>query len=195
MTSVHDVASYLIAQADKDGNLITHLKLQKLCYYAQGYSLALMAEPMFSEPIEAWEQGPIVRTLHDEYQQYRGTSIPAADEAPEIEPWRARILDMINQRFGWMSLWELRNRTHSELPWQEAWCLEGPDAELDHDAMRDFFRASFRGQRVHPPPVDKATVLQMLEENDDLREATARGRAEMRAGLGIRWSGRDARAI
>ena len=39
MSSVHDAAQYFIRRAHEEGNLITHLKLQKLCCYAQGYSL------------------------------------------------------------------------------------------------------------------------------------------------------------
>ena len=194
MSSVHDAAQYFIQRAHEDGNLITHLKLQKLCYY-EGYALALLNEPMFEEEIEAWEHGPVVRTLYDEYKQYRRRPIPALVEPPEMEPWRGRILEMVHQRFGWMSAWELRNRTHAEVPWRESWNSNEPNPELSNVAMRDFFRSTLRGERVPPPPVAKTKVLEMLKNNDDLRKAAARGRSELRAGQGIPWSGRDGEAI
>ena len=195
MSTAHDTAAYFIWRASEDGNLITHLKLQKLCYYAQGYALALMGEAMFAEPIEAWEHGPVVRVLYDEYKQFRRSPIPPGDEPAEIEPWRTRILEMVHQRFGWMSAWELRNRTHAEVPWRESWHSDEPNPELSNVVIRDFFRSTLRGERMHPPPVAKAKVLEMLKENDELRKAAAKGRSELRTGRGIPWSGRDGEII
>ena len=187
MTSAHDVATYFVGRATEDGSLITHLKLQKLCYYAQGYSLALMNEPMFSEPIEAWEHGPVVRALYDDYKKYRRSPIPAAAAPPEIEPWRTKILDMVHRRFGWMSAWELRNRTHAEVPWREAWNSEDPNPELSNHSMKAFFRSTLRGERLTPEAADKEAVLDWINRNDELRAEVARGRAEISAGRGIRW--------
>lgn len=188
MTSVLDVAAYLLRQAEEDGTVVTHLKLQKLCYYAQGYSLALMSDPMFDEPIEAWEHGPVIRALWDTYKHYRRRPIPAAEHDVEIEPWRTRLLDETFRRYGWMTAWDLRNRTHDELPWREAWFEEGEDAHLSHDSMRDFFRAQLRGARRHPPPVDRDLVRAHLEQDDELRKATQRGRADSAAGRLRRWA-------
>src|SRR4051794_29818552 len=60
------VADYFLAHVDEEsGDNITHLKLQKLLYYAQGFHLAIQGEPLFAEPIEAWEHGPVVcRVYH-----------------------------------------------------------------------------------------------------------------------------------
>jgi uncharacterized phage-associated protein len=42
MLACNNVAEYLLSQVDDDtGNLISNLKLQKLVYYSQGFSLAL----------------------------------------------------------------------------------------------------------------------------------------------------------
>ena len=48
MLSCYDVAQYFLAKADEDaGDLMSNLKLQKLVYYAQGFSLALFNKPVF----------------------------------------------------------------------------------------------------------------------------------------------------
>ena len=39
---------------------ITHLKLQKLLYYAQGVCLAITGNTLFNEEIQAWQHGPVV---------------------------------------------------------------------------------------------------------------------------------------
>ena len=188
MTSVLDVAAYLLRQAEEDGAVVTHLKLQKLCYYAQGYSLALMSEPMFDEPIEAWEHGPVVRVLWDTYKEHGSRPIPGPAHNIEIEPWRTRLLNEIDRRFGWMSSWDLRNQTHNEAPWRDAWETGVHNAELAHDSMRDFFRAQLKGARRHPPPVDRELVRTRLEQDDELRRATQRGRADSAAGRLRRWA-------
>lgn len=54
---------------------ITNLKLQKLLYYAQGYSLALLGRP-FDDPICAWDHGPAVETAWRSYNQHRKSTIP-----------------------------------------------------------------------------------------------------------------------
>ena len=53
-----EIARFFIATVDRDsGDNITHLKLQKLLYYAQGFHLALhRGEALFPDDILAWEQ-------------------------------------------------------------------------------------------------------------------------------------------
>ena len=187
MASVLDIAAYLLRLADEDGTTATHLKLQKLCYYAQGYSLALMSEPLFNEPIEAWEHGPVVHALWDTYKQYGSRPIPVPAQHVEIEPWRARLLDETHQRFGWMSSWDLRNQTHNEAPWRDAWETGVYNAELTHESLRDFFRAQLKGARRAPVPVDHDVVRAHLEQDDELRAQVALGRADIEAGRLRRW--------
>lgn len=62
---VLDVAQYIL---DKKGRLTTW-KLQKLCYYAQAWSLVWDDEPLFGEHIEAWANGPVVPEL---YKHHKG---------------------------------------------------------------------------------------------------------------------------
>lgn len=55
MLTCFDAADYFLSKIDEDaGDVITNLKLQKLVYYAQGFSLALCGRPLFAERIEAW---------------------------------------------------------------------------------------------------------------------------------------------
>jgi len=64
MLTCHDVARYFLTlMSEENGDLISNLKLQKLVYYAQGSSLALWGNPLFSEKIEAWLHGPVIPVL------------------------------------------------------------------------------------------------------------------------------------
>ena len=53
--TAEDTAAYFLALVEEDeGELMSHLKLQKLCYYAQGFHLAITGYPLFTDRIEAW---------------------------------------------------------------------------------------------------------------------------------------------
>src|SRR6218665_2697098 len=65
MGDVNDVAAYIL---DKRGPMST-MKLQKLCYYTQGWSLSWDERPLFENPIQALANGPVICDL---YMQHRG---------------------------------------------------------------------------------------------------------------------------
>ena len=65
MAKAIDVAKYLIIRATKDEDPITHMKLQKLCYYALGvFSKLSNGEKLFNENVEAWPHGPVIRDVY-----------------------------------------------------------------------------------------------------------------------------------
>jgi len=69
MKTCFDVANYFLKRQDPDaGDLMSNLKLQKLVYYAQGFHLAMENSPLFNEPIEAWEHGPVCVPLYHKYK-------------------------------------------------------------------------------------------------------------------------------
>ena len=47
-------------------------KLQKLCYYAQAWSLAWTEKSLFDEDFEAWANGPVCREL---FYAHKGTFV------------------------------------------------------------------------------------------------------------------------
>ena len=73
MATVFDVAFYIL---DKLGDMST-MKLQKLCYYAQAWSLAWDGVPLFNEDFQAWANGPVCREL---YEFHRGEFLINSDK-------------------------------------------------------------------------------------------------------------------
>jgi uncharacterized phage-associated protein len=70
--SCFDVANYFLVLVDREaGDTITQLKLQKLIYFAQGISLALLDRPLFNEEIEAWKQEAVVRVLQKIFDNFK----------------------------------------------------------------------------------------------------------------------------
>lgn len=64
MESVVAVANEIILAEAAQGRELDHIRLQKLVYYVQVYSL-LAGEQAYSEELQAWEKGPMVPYLRN----------------------------------------------------------------------------------------------------------------------------------
>jgi uncharacterized phage-associated protein len=110
-----DVAEYILRQMNR---ALDTMKLQKLCYYAQAWSLAWGRGRMFPEPIEAWEQGPVVRSL---FRQHKGRySVDRVEGDADIvasDPVRVATIADILAFYGNRTGRELSDLTHIEDPW------------------------------------------------------------------------------
>ena len=139
--SVHDVANYFLSLANPEvGDAITHLKLQKLCYYAQGFSLALNDKPLFDDRIEAWQHGPVAPALYAVYRNHGAASLlpPANLDLGKFSDIEKELLDEVYNVYGQFSAWKLRNMTHDEPPWKEAY--NAVDETIAHSAMQEYFK-------------------------------------------------------
>lgn len=139
--TIQQIANYFLAKADADaGDLISNLKLQKLCYYAQGVGTATRGTPMFAEPIEAWLHGPVVPPLYRTYSNFKAEALPAPSnfDIEEFDPADRLILDDVYDFYGQYSAWRLRQMTHDEPPWKDAYA-EGNNNVISVDALVEYF--------------------------------------------------------
>lgn len=143
-----DIANYFLTLVDDEvGDSLSNLKLQKLMYYAQGFHLALMGEPLFDEPIEAWEHGPVVPSLYHKFKQYGAGPIPRPEDGIDASAYSDEVrelLDEVFQVYGQYSASKLRNMTHVEPPWIEAHNIS-PSTVITHDSMRSYFKTQLNG--------------------------------------------------
>ncbi|GHU69931.1 hypothetical protein FACS1894184_14690 [Clostridia bacterium] len=63
-----DAANFFVDVCAKSDthDYMTNLRLQKLLFFAQGWSLVIRGVPLFDDPIEAWQYGPVVPTVYRE---------------------------------------------------------------------------------------------------------------------------------
>ena len=140
MVSALSVAQYFLSFTDEGREeTFTHLKLQKLLYYAQGYFLATQNRPLFPETIEAWDNGPVVPEVYQHYKKHKGQPLPyeACQEAPHR--LLKDFLDSVLESHNIYSAAVLRNMTHAEEPWIEAF-NKARNTPLNLDTMQRFFR-------------------------------------------------------
>ncbi len=108
---------------------ITHLKLQKLLYYAQGVFVAITGNRLFNEDIEVWQHGPVVAEVYDEFKKFGRDNIAIKmserrqDIIRNIENNRevSEILNMVYDNFAIYTAWQLREMSHVKNgPWDKA---------------------------------------------------------------------------
>ena len=63
-TTAMRVAEYIITKSYENRTPVSNLKLQKLLYFVQGQAIKVYGERAFTESIEAWDYGPVVRSVY-----------------------------------------------------------------------------------------------------------------------------------
>jgi len=121
------------------------MKLQKLCYYAKGYALAMDRE-LFPEDFQAWQHGPVIPSLYGKYKEFQWHQINIDVPSP-YEPEKEYIYAIVSA-YGRYDGAALSTMTHRESPWLEARGdldeSQGSDVLISQEALKDFFKAKLR---------------------------------------------------
>ena len=116
-----DVAQYIINHFSDRKQHITTIKLQKLVYYSQAWSLVWDDEPLFNEDFEAWINGPVVRCLFDELKGYYYCPQTIKDAEPnKLSDNQKETIDLVLGNYGELTSSQLVMLSHSEAPWKDA---------------------------------------------------------------------------
>ncbi len=140
---VFSIAEYLIRFFERRMDNLTHLKLQKLLYYAQGIAYGRYNKRLFNEPFLAWQHGPVIRTVYDKYKVVQGNPI-SEDKDVDISSVvnNDAVISILKETislYGIYSAWTLRNKTHNESPWSETEQSE----EIADEKIINYFRNAF----------------------------------------------------
>lgn len=152
MENAAKLARWIRANAPYRKEALTHMKLQKLSFYCYGAALAFGRERDVGADIEfeAWEHGPVCRTVWREYRDFGGGAIPwvETEEAPEYPTEvTLRMRDALRV-YGAMSAWSLRQESHLEAPWLAH--AKAADA-IPTEELRAYFAKKFNGGAVQFP--------------------------------------------
>lgn len=104
---------------------MTHKKLQKLCYYAQAWHLALNDTPLIKgEFFEAWVHGPVSPRLYQEFKSYGSDFIGIANSGVpdkiQEDGYTYAFIKSIYDAYGHLTGSQLEALTHTEDPWINA---------------------------------------------------------------------------
>lgn len=147
MTTAATVANYIISLLAHDRDLET-VKLQKLLYFAQGWSFALRGKQLFSDDFEAWKHGPVIRSIY--YQHAKAVRIPSDfkfdgneyldTDTGNLDESEKRLIRAVVKDYGSLNPFELVDLTHlPNSPWSEVHQEEGTPQTISKDRINSFF--------------------------------------------------------
>jgi len=139
--SVFNVARYMIEKMHS----MTTMKLQKMTYYAQAWSLAWDGVPLFNEEFQAWANGPVCVDL---YEKHRGIfevdeSFLSDYHSDDFTKDQIETMDVVIREYGSETPYALSSMTHQERPWIEARAGVPSGERSDHiiskEIMQDYY--------------------------------------------------------
>jgi uncharacterized phage-associated protein len=124
------------------------MQLHKLAYIAHGWNLAINDEPLITEQPEAWDNGPVYRSLWDHIRDFgygkpNCTLIDPLSKEPisaVLSASESDIIDHVWKRFKIYSAIELSEMTHQPgTPWFNAYFRRGRNSSLHNVEIRDYY--------------------------------------------------------
>ena len=123
---------------------MSNKKLQKMCYYAQAWHLALEDEPLLKETsFEAWVHGPVNPKLYHYYKDYGYDAITIKDIVIPVDI--LAFAKQVHESYGHLDAYELECLAHQEAPWKEArgnlrpW--EPCNTVISEASMKEYYRS------------------------------------------------------
>ena len=114
--TVFDTAAYIL----KKKGAMTTMKLQKLLYYSQAWSLVWEDVPLFEEKIEAWTNGPVIRELFYFHRGQFEISNITVGNSDLLDEKQRDTVDSVIDFYGDRTTQWLIELTHTEDPWKSA---------------------------------------------------------------------------
>ena len=137
--SVHDVTAFILKKCGK----MTTMKLQKLIYYCQAWSLVWDEEPLFSENIEAWANGPVVKVLYVKHKGLFTVSKWPSGKPDHLKYNQMETICGVLDFYGDKTSQWLSDLTHNEDPWKNARQGLSPgersDRIISHADMAEYY--------------------------------------------------------
>jgi len=147
------IANFFLDKSKQDSIPVTQMKLMKLVYIGYGWVYAVLDKKLFDEPILAWQHGPVIRSLYDEFKHFGSREInkPAVEfdfdnaelTTPKISDDDSQIqlvLEKVWDVYKRFSASSLRQKTHEAgTPWSTTYDSGVPDLIIDNDKIRNHF--------------------------------------------------------
>lgn len=147
MHTAREIADWLLAWAEHNDAPVSNLKMQKLLYYAQGHYLGEKGESLFSDDLQAWAHGPVAPSVYRAFKTSGNEPIDPGEALSDDFDWDdyrdvENHLVRVWNTYGKFEAWSLRERTHREAPWQDAFRDGVRNITIPKDAMKKFFASS-----------------------------------------------------
>ncbi len=156
MHDAREVANFLLDYADQRLQPLTNMALLKHIYFAHGWHLAAIGGPLISNRVEAWQYGPVIRSVYECFKSNEDRPIVGRAEIFDLSTgeivkaegdFSNASKDLMKFAFEYYSrftAFELSSITHEDGgPWDRVWNRgEGKvqlNMEITDSAIREHF--------------------------------------------------------
>lgn len=147
---IGDVADWFLLKEN-----MSNKKIQKLCYYAQAWSLAKLDTDISKNcTFEAWVHGPVNMKLYKKFKSFGWRSLKIIESDIEMVTDKVNsifceeqkeVLEAVWDTYGMLSADELESLTHEEAPWKEQRKglnpFENSRNEISVETMKSYYRS------------------------------------------------------
>ena len=170
--TAESVARYLLVLAHREPKGLTHLHIQKLLYFVQGWSLGVRGRQAFADPLEAWKHGAVAPGVYGVFKEYRDRPIPLSEAREDLDADDRAFVRAVWREYRGYSAEELREKNHSARSWREARGRAAPSESrrtpINVRVMAEEFRSEFerrcRDNRLDPVVIEAA--IQQAERGE-----------------------------
>jgi uncharacterized phage-associated protein len=161
MADVNDVATLVLENLGP----MSAMKFQKLVYYCQGWHLARENKELYADAIEAWIEGPVVRSLWQVHRKEFYVDSWNSGNSARLTGVERQTVEWVCAKYGQFKAEELSQMTHQEVPWVVARGALPPGAKSSAKLSTKVM-ANFYGRQVASPAaaVLHATANAALED-------------------------------
>lgn len=109
MYTAIEVANYVIERCASQGHPVSYFRLQNLLYCIRKEFLS-MGEDIFTDPIEAGQSGPLVRSVHNRYCAFASRGI-SMRFSTSIQETHALIINQVIDKYHSLPPWDMAKLT------------------------------------------------------------------------------------
>ena len=151
-SKLYNSSLYIISKLDE----VDPLSLQKLLYFANGFSNLLLKNKLFNDIPKAWKHGPVYLDIYECFSYYKGDLIDYSellkDREFNLTDDEKQYLDIIIKDFGCYSGPILREMSHLTDPWliaREGLNIDEPSTRfIDEKDMDEYFKKIYDEYKI-----------------------------------------------
>lgn len=160
------IANFFLDHADSMGHPLTIMSLLKLIYFAHGWHLARFGRPLVKNHFEAWQYGPVIRSVYESFhgagddpittRAYKFDPLTGTSSLADCELDRSErvFLSQIFGAYAHFPAFNLSDITHEPgSPWDEIWVRSGrevnPGMRISNESIKSHFMRRHLNMKEH----------------------------------------------
>lgn len=140
-----DVANAILEIAEREKLSISNPHLQKVLWYAQGFSFAFDEQPIFDDDFEAWKYGPVIPNVYNRLRRWGAMPVrPEREGTLKTFPEKVQeLLENTTQVVGRKDPWGLVDKVKGEAPWKNNY-RTGESRIIPKKEIESYFKSAMK---------------------------------------------------